>query len=288
MENEQIDIFNTNDTNTIKKSKDEVQKIIKPYKKYINFYKIIMEPSLKPLNVQDSQLLKETCENPFSKQNTISSDGINIDCLEKGDSYFFGCLHKSSPIDILTEIKSTIDGEDLNLDELIFEHITYFYIDYKNMCMSVIKTQRIQNSALLIAKVIFDKSGYNFNIYPFKKEQNEIEQMLATGYKLTFVDVDKDFVILDELKDDDCELSQFHIEVNFKKNSKKFVPNIIKKYKSNEKVKKLSISTDNEDIDILKNTFTKQVAINLSKDYKQDLDSIKISLRDELLKIINN
>lgn len=288
MEDEQIDIFNNSNKNINKESIDEIQKVSKPYKKYINFYNICMEPSLKPLNLTDNQLIKETCEQVFITKNTVSSDNIVIEAIEKGTNYLFGCLHKNSEIDILTEIKSSINGEDLNLDDLIFEHITYFYIDYDYMCMSIIKTQRIQNSSTSIASILFKNSKYNYQIQPFKKDQSEIDQMLATGYKLTFVDVDKDFVILDELNNDDCELSQFHIEARFKKVPKNFIKKIIAKYKSNEKVKKLSISTDNEDIDILKNTFTKQVAINLSKDFKQDLNSIKISLKDELLKIIND
>ena len=166
-------------------------------------------------------------------------------------------------------------------------YFSYFYVDYENMCISIIKTQRIQNSSTNIAKLLMRNSRYNFDILPFKKSENEIKQMIATGMKLSFIDTE-DFVLLDDLNKDGCDFSQVNLQVKFKKTKNNFITKIIDKYKNNSNVKKLSISTESEDIDILKNTFTKQVAINLSKDFKEDLNSIRDALKDELFKIINN
>lgn len=284
MENEQIKFFDTKETTEIQNN-DSTQK--KPYKKYINFYRIIFQPSFKDINTCNTNILKEIFNELYKIDTFINIDDVKIELIEKTDNYFFGCLHKKSDIDILTEIKSTINGDNIDLDELIFEHITYFYIDYKNMCISIIKTQRIQNSSTNITKLLMRNSEYNFDILPFKKSEKEVKQMTATGLKLSFVDIENDFVLLDDLNKDGCEFSHVNMQLKLKKTNDNFITKIIDKYKNNKMVKKLSISTDSEDIDILKNTFTKQVAINLSKSFKEDLNSIKDALRDELFKIIN-
>lgn len=281
MDNEQIKFFDT------KENPIENSIIKKPYKKYINFYKIELCPSLTDLKDFNSNTLNTIFTNLYTKNKFVTIDDIKVEIIEKTDKYFFGCLHKKSDIDILTEIKSSINGNNIDLDELIFEYITYFYVDYENMCISIIKTQRIQNSSTNIAKLLMRNSRYNFDILPFKKSENEIKQMIATGMKLSFIDTE-DFVLLDDLNKDGCDFSQVNLQVKFKKTKNNFITKIIDKYKNNSNVKKLSISTESEDIDILKNTFTKQVAINLSKDFKEDLNSIRDALKDELFKIINN
>ena len=42
-----------------------------------------------------------------------------------------------------------------------------------------------------------------------------------------------------------------------------------------------------EEVDLLKNIFTKQVCIELTKDYKKDFYKIEKALKNELFKIIN-
>lgn len=286
MENEQIDILNTNDKNTNKQFRDELQKISKPYKKYINFYNIELEPSFNLNNKSLSTILYDAFEKAFLNIKKVSVDGAKIECLNKSDKFIFGCIHKESEPDILTEIKTSTNNINIDIEDLIFEYLTFFYIDYKTSCISVIKTQRIQNSCNYIENLLHSFSDCNFSIIPFKKDKREIEQINATGINLTYVDVDN-FQLLKELNSDECELSKFQFKATFKKTSKNFVANLIKNYTNNKKVKKLSISTDSEDIDILKSTFTKQVAITLNKDFKEDLNSIMYSLRDELLKIVN-
>lgn len=286
MENEQINIFNTNENQIIKETNEKEKKFVKQYKKYVNFFNIGLEPSFGKENKALDLILKEAFERAFFKINKVSIDGAKIECLKMTKEFLFGCIHKESELDILTELKNSADGNNINIDDLILEYLTFFYLDYKTACISVIKTQRIQNCYIYIENLLHKYSRYNFSIIPFKKEKEEIEQMIATGIKLTYIDVD-DFKLLKDLNSDECQLSQFQLNAKFKKTSKNFVPNLIKNLKDNKKVKKLSISTNNEDIDILKSTFTRQVAINLSKNFKQDLNSIMYSLRDELLKIIN-
>ena len=53
-----------------------------------------------------------------------------------------------------------------------------------------------------------------------------------------------------------------------------------------DNVKKMSISTLNEDIDLLTNTYTKSVPIKLTNNYEEDYNVIENILREELFKAI--
>lgn len=257
---------------------------LKKYKKLINFYKIGILPSFCELNKTNRELLCDVFSNAFSNSNYATIDSIQYEKISIDSNHFFGCIHRISNIDILTEIKSksNISLED---EDIFLESCTYFYIDFNNLGMSVIKTQKIPNSSFFIEHFIKQKSSLNIEIVPFKKSDNEISQLLINSITMTFCD--EDFVELKDINNADCEFGEYTFSAKLKKVSPGFLPKILNKFKNKTTLKKLSVSTDTEDVDLIKNIFTKQVSIELTKNYKNDLTKIKNVLSTELLKIIN-
>lgn len=111
--------------------------------------------------------------------------------------------------------------------------------------------------------------------------------MIINKISLSFYDNSQDFVELKHINSEDCEISEFKFEAKLKKVKNNFVSNLIDKYKNNKEIKKLSVSDDTEEVDLIKSIFTKQVSIELTKDYRKDFSKIEETLKNELLKIIN-
>lgn len=263
---------------------DIVEENLKKYKKLINFYKIDVLPSFHEQGKNNSDLLHDVFFNTFSSNTSIVIDEINYEKISMNSNHFFGCVHRTSSIDILTEIKSksNISLEDA---DVFLESSTYFYIDFSNLGMSVIKTQKIPNAYEIIQNFISNKSSLNIEIVPFKKSDEEIKQLSITSISLKFQD--EDFVELKDINKNDCEFSEYTFSAKLKQVSSGFIPKLLTKFKDKPSVKKLTVSTDNEEIDLIRSIFTKQVSIELTENYKNDLDRIKNVLCSELLKIVN-
>ena len=185
---------------------------------------------------------------------------------------------------ILTEIKSVYDEKSIKNADIIIESYTYFLIDLNNLSMSVIKTQKIPRSDEYIKDLILKISPLNVVIAPFIKKEEEIKSMLANSFSLTFYDNSDKYIGLKQSSLFDCEFGELTIKAKLKNknNNKNIMRNLINTFKGNSDVKSLSASTDSEDIDLLKSSFTKHVTIELSKDYKNDLDRIRQTLAKEL------
>ena len=256
---------------------------LKKYTKLINFYKIAVDPSFGMINKTEFEALYEVLNSTFTSQDLVTFEDIAFEKISIDKNHFFGCIHRNSTIDILTEIKSksdiTIESEDI-----ILESSTYFYVDFNYLGMSVIKTQKIPNPERFIEKLIYNKSALNITMAPFKKSDKEIKNLLATSFVMTFCS--DDFVELKNINKADCEFKEYTLSAKLKNSSPEFIRKLLE-YKNNSSLKKLSVSTNTEDVDLIKNIFTKQVSIELTKNYKNDLNKIKNTLSNELLKIIN-
>ena len=162
---------------------------VQSYKKLINFYKIIFEPSFIDETKSKATILYECFTNIFKGTNIFHNYDITFEKISLDKNHIFASICKTSDLDVLTEIKSKgIEIEDKS--EYVLESYTYFYLDFNNMGASIIKTQKIPSS-------------------------------------------------------------------------------------------------DTEEVDLIRNIFTKQVSIELNKDYKNDISQIEETLKNELFKIIN-
>lgn len=261
-------------------------KNVKTYKKLVNFYRICMDPSFKNEYKDNPTLLYECFSNAFKNNTIISNDGISFEKITLDKSHVFASICKTCDLDVLTEIKNS---NGTNLDDkfdVILESFTYFYIDFKKMGVSVIRTQKIPIVDEYICNLIRRYSFLNLHLEPFKKSNEEINQLNINKIMLSFSE-NIDFVELKNINKADYEISEFKFEAKLKKVKKNFLSNILTLYKNIDSIKKISVSTDTEEVDLIKNIFTKQVSIELTKDYKNDFPKFEQILKSELFKIID-
>lgn len=259
---------------------------VQSYKKLINFYKIIFEPSFIDETKSKATILYECFTNIFKGTNIFPNEDITFEKISLDKNHIFASICKTSDLDVLTEIKSKgIEIEDKS--EYVLESYTYFYLDFNNMGASIIKTQKIPSSDTYIKSLIGNNSYIHISLEPFKKNEQEIKDMIINKISISFFDNSQDFIELKNINKEDCEISDFKIEAKLKKVSKGFASELISKFKNRKEIKKLSASSDTEEVDLIRNIFTKQVSIELNKDYKNDISQIEATLKNELFKIIN-
>lgn len=265
--------------------KDE-EKNVKSYKKLINFYKIYITPSFRVSGKDNATILYEHFYEIFKNNEEYSISDVTFKVITLDKNHIFASICRQSDLDVLTEIKNS-KGENLDDPEIFLENYTYFYIDFKEEGMSVLKTKNIPIVKDYISELIESNDLINVDVEPFKKSDEEIKKLNINKISMTFCDNSDGFVELNHINMDDCEIGEYKFEAKLKKVGKNFVKDMVNNFKGSKNVKKISASTDTEEIDLIRNIFTKQVSIELNKDYKNDFDKFEETLRDELFKIIN-
>lgn len=101
------------------------------------------------------------------------------------------------------------------------------------------------------------------------------------------VDTTSDFVELKNIENIGCKVKDYKLSINLDDVKIGFPAKLLElRNKNKNNKKKMSISTLNENIDILTNTFTKSVPIKLKNNYEEDYTIIEFTLKNELLKAI--
>lgn len=281
----------------------------KDYKKFINFGKIyLFEPSLTCTDDNFIIEIKEDLNSKFSESNkyiiseifdtkqekTIErSEKLVFTRLNNSNSHFFGTFSRiSNSKDVLTDIVDNESNEKIDPNSIYFEHNTLFYIDFDNSAISFIKTNHIKNVYPFLESFLNNNNFLNLKIAPLVKTESEIENSTITGLQASFANVTTDykadFVELNKLEQMGCKIKEYKIELSLKEVNTSFPKNLLSfRSKNKQNLKKISISTLNEDIDLLSNTFTKSVPIRLSNNYEKDYAVIENTLKNELLKAIH-
>lgn len=289
-----------NSTNELTKEKE--------YKKFINFGKLsLLAPTFVTTPDNFTEKLKEELEKRFSSLDKFVIDEVYDPKQEKvvkrnekleftkitsSNSHFFGTFSRvSNNKDVLTDIIDNESNKKIDPNTIYFEHNTLFYIDYSNSAISFIKTNHIKNVYPFLETFINHKNILNIQIVPLIKTNEEIEKLLITQVDLSFasteVNPNDNFVELNKLEKMGCKVKDYKISVSLEKVNEGFSSKLLKFRSSNEKkLKKMSISTQSEDIDLLTSTFTRAVPIKLSNNYEEDYTTIEYTLKNELLKAI--
>lgn len=191
----------------------------------------------------------------------------------------------------MTDIIDNRSQEKINPDSIYFEHNTLFYIDFENEAISFIKTNHIKNVYPFLELFINDNNILNIGIAPLVKTEKEIQESVITQVDITCatteIDPNTKFVEMKNLEKMGCKVKDYKLTVSLENIKTSFSSNLLNFCNKNRKnFKKLSISTLNEDIDLLTNTFTKSVPIKLHNNYEQDYSTIQYALKIELLKAI--
>ncbi len=280
----------------------------KEYKKFINFGQLYQSKQSFVANEENFiEILKEDINIKFrdsdkyiidtefdSKQNKIISkeEKLTFTKINSSNDHFFGTfIRTSNSQDVLTNIIDNESNKKIDPNKIYFEYNTLFYIDFKNKSISFIKTEHIRNVYPFIELFLNNNNFINIKIAPLIKSEDEIKQSIITKVDISCsqvsVNSNVDFVELKNLENMGCIVKDYRLTVALEEVKKGFPDRLLNfRNKNKENVKKMSISTLNEDIDLLTNTYTKSVPIKLTNNYESNYNIIESTLRDELLKAI--
>lgn len=280
----------------------------KEYKKYINFGKLHLKESTFISN-EDTFIdeMKKNFESKFAHNNEFVLDKkfdikteslvdreekLSFKKITSSNDHFFGTFSRfSTNKDVLTDIVDNKSNEKIDPDTIYFEHNTLFYIDYGSKSISFIKTEHIKNVYPFLEAFINNNNILNISIIPLVKDDKEIVDSIITELEISFASVDitadQPFVGLNNLEKMGCTVKNYKLNVTLDKVNSSFSSKLLHfRSKNRENIKKMSISTFDEDIDLLTNRFTKSVPIKLSNNYEKDFTIIESTLKSELLKAI--
>lgn len=280
----------------------------KEYKKYINFGKLYISDSTFLSNESNYiNKLKDDINLKFKKSNQYSIDKMYDRKLDKivdkdekleftklssSENHFFGTFTRvSNNKDVLTDIIDNKSNEKIDPNTIYFEYNTLFYIDFSNSAISFIKTQHIKNVYPFLETFLNNNNFLNIKIAPLLKTEEEIKDSIITQVEVTYsrtaINPNTDFIDLKTLEKMGCTVGDYKLSVSLKEVKNNFSAKLLNFRKKNSKnIKKLSILTQSENIDLMTNTFTKSVPIKLNNNYEKDYRTIENTLSLELSKAI--
>jgi len=280
----------------------------KEYKKFINFGKLhLKEATLisdedtfidemrKKLNERfkdNDKYIVDKIYDPKTGSLVERKEKLLFRIINSSDSHFFGTFSRfSNNKDVLTDIVDNQSNKKIDPDTIYFEHNTLFYIDYDLKAISFIKTEHIKNVYPFLEDFINNNNILNISVIPLIKDEKEITESVITELEISFANVEikqeQEFVGLNNLEKMGCKVKNYKLKVTLDGVKNGFSKSLLNfRTKNKENIKKMSISTINEDIDLLTNKFTKSVPIRLSNNYEKDFSTIEHTLKVELLKVI--
>jgi len=209
---------------------------------------------------------------------------IQIEKIKSTENYFFGSICKTNDtLDVFTKIKNKENNQEIK--EIIFNHYTYFYIDYKSFGISIIISKSIQSADKVIEKFINSGNYEYYKIVPLAKKLSQIEDSI-NSLTLSLFGVE-DFEPANVLNKLDCEINDYKVALKLKKTGKNFIENvksIVKKNKGNLRIAKIGNQT--ESYDLLREVFSIKANIKVYSDYENNIDSVRQILELELFKAI--
>lgn len=281
----------------------------KEYKKFINLGKLsLSQPSLivnednfieqikKDINSKfnnSNEYIISTSFDPTSQKVIPREEKLVFTKLSSSDNHFFGTFSKvSNNKDVLTNIMYSESNEKIDPENIYFEHNTLFYIDFSKKAISFIKTIHIKNAYFFLELFLNNDNILNVQLLPLIKTEKDIRNSVINGLSISCAqnnDINpiSDFVEMKNLERMGCTIKDIKISITFKEVKSHFSDSIMNfRNKNSNNLKKMSISTLNEDIDLITNTFTKSVPIRLNNNYEQDYSTIENILKAELFKAI--
>lgn len=166
---------------------------------------------------------------------------IQIDKIKSNEKYFFGSICKTNDtLDVFTKIKNKENNQEINQKDIIFNHYTFFYVDYKSFGISIIISKSIQSADKVIEEFINSGNYEHYTIVPLAKKLSQIEDSI-NSLTLSLFGVE-DFEPIRALNKLDCEINDYKVSLKLKKSGKNFVENIksiVKRNKGNVRIAKI-------------------------------------------------
>ena len=251
-----------------------------------------MKKKLEDKFINGNEYILDKIYDPKTEHLIDREEKLSFKKITSSNDHFFGTFSRfSTTKDVLTDIVDNQSNKKIDPDTIYFEHNTLFYIDYALKSISFIKTEHIKNVYPFLEAFINNNNILNISIIPLVKNDNEIAKSVITELEIALATIevpqDQSFVGLNGLEKMGCKVKNYKLKVTLDSVDSKFSLKLLNfRSKNKENIKKMSISTFNEDIDLLTNRFTKSVPIKLSNNYETDFSTIENTLKVELLKAI--
>lgn len=280
----------------------------KEYKKFINFGSLYISESTflsnehnfidelqKVINSNFKNSNKYIIDKKYdAKQETTiyRDEKLEFTKLNFDDNHFFGTFTRiSNNKDVLTNIVDNKSNEKIDPSSIYFEHNTLFYIDFQKKAISFIKTEHIKNVYPFLETFLNNDNFLNIKIAPLIKTEQEIKKSIITQIEIACarseINPNSNFVELNNLEKMGCQVKNYKLSVSLENVKSNFSSKLLDFRNKNKKnVKKMSISTLNENIDLITNTYTKSVPIKLNNNYEQDFHTIELTLKRELFNAV--
>ena len=242
--------------------------------------------------INSNEYVLDKIYNPKTERIVDREEKLSFKKITSSNNHFFGTFSRfSNSKDVLTDIVDNESNEKIDPNTIYFEHNTLFYIDYGSKSISFIKTEHIKNVYPFLEAFINNNNMLNISIIPLIKNDTEITESVITELEIALASVDikqdQPFVGLGNLEKMGCKVKNYKLKVTLDTVNSTFSSKLLNfRSKNRENIKKMSISTSDENIDLLTNRFTKSVPIKLSNNYEKDFSTIESTLRSELLKAI--
>lgn len=229
-------------------------------------------------------------KNKFNNSTVIFKNKINnstefvIKEISKNNDFFFGSICKTDDnLDPFTKLTFVNTESTLENDEILFNHYTYFYLDYKTLYISCIISKNIQSPDKYIANFLNHNNFGTFRVIPLAKSLKDINNYI-NSFRLSFVN-NSDFKELNILPMLDCDVKDYKIYVKLKSKGDKFLDSLKSFVNKNKKHLRIaSVGNCEEDYDLIKDTFSKKAKIKIPTDYEDKIDTIRLLLEEELIK----
>ena len=253
--------------------------------KNVLFYKISTDDTSMLVTDCRLKIIKDRFNSDFVnfKNKLGNSPEFIIEEIKKDNTFFFGSICKiDESIDPFTKLKFANENKTIKSDDIIFNHYTYFYLDYNSLYFSCIVSKNIKSPDKYICDFLNHGNIGHYKIVPLSKGLKEMNKYI-NSFRLSFAD-NADFVTVKDLQKLDCEIKDFKVEVKLKSKGENFLKNIQKVVSDNRKHLRIaSVGNDDEDYDLIKGIFSKKAKIIIPANFEDKIDTIMLLLKEQLL-----
>lgn len=256
--------------------------IIKPINEIENQFSFIKKNN-------DYNFLNNLNLNKITSQNeTIDPELTILNFNSDKQYYFYSYANKKNFDDTLTKMYDKNKNEEINTEDKILRHYTFFIFDLAHKKICIIKNPNAKTWEKVL-KEIFKQNGFFLDVIPLKNK--DIEKLLKEN-KVTYISYktsNKKEILTysDCYNDDEYLIDELKVKVKLKEASfiskEKYIKSRFLNQKDN--FTELKIELEDKILDVLNENLTKQTRIELPKSLEPNTQNM-IDLEKTLFNIL--
>ena len=268
-------------------------------KKTIYFFKTIPDYSLFSKTSNDSTVLYEMFNKRFVSIGPYFTKDLQrgIEIFSFDEHHIYGIFLKkdeSTNQFVRLTLKENDTSKEINLNKqnIIFEHYSFFFVDLDKCITSIISNKQSGKFTDIINQLLFEEN-YHIQFIPYSIDS--IDNAINRFSKIKYIDtlyspsVSKEaFENLHQYHDEDAlEIEKLKIRIKVSKTGPKFIENLEKVHNERKKYEKYKIEGETEDgveqiFDILDKTFFSSTHIEIQGRPEDYIYFIKYSFQSEI------